>query len=41
VVHERQQRQKEAGLAARAQVLEALQVTSEKLDLAYRLVNTR
>ena len=35
-----QQRQKEAGLAARAQVLEALRVTSEKLDLAYRLINT-
>ena len=34
------QRHKEAGLAARAQVLEALRVTSEKLDLAYRLINT-
>ena len=34
------QRQKETGLAARAQVLEALRVTSEKLDLAYRLINT-
>jgi hypothetical protein len=34
------QRQREAGLAARAQVLEALRVTSEKLDLAYRLINT-
>jgi hypothetical protein len=39
-IHEWQQRQKEAGLAARAQVLEALRVTSEKLDLAYRLINT-
>jgi hypothetical protein len=39
-VYEWQQRQKEAGLAARAQVLEALRVTSEKLDLAYRLINT-
>jgi predicted hotdog family 3-hydroxylacyl-ACP dehydratase len=38
--YEWQQRQKEAGLAARAQVLEALRVTSEKLDLAYRLINT-
>jgi hypothetical protein len=34
------QRQRETGLAARAQVLEALRVTSEKLDLAYRLINT-
>jgi hypothetical protein len=38
-VHERQQRQRQVGLEARAQVLAALQVTSEKLDLAYRLVN--
>jgi uncharacterized protein HemX len=37
--HEQQQRQRRAGLEARAQVLAALQVTSEKLDLAYRLVN--
>ena len=35
-----QQREKQAGLAARAQVLEALRVTSEKLDLANRLINT-
>jgi uncharacterized iron-regulated membrane protein len=35
-----QQRQKEVGLQARAQVLEALRVTSKKLDLAYRLINT-
>jgi hypothetical protein len=34
------QRHEAAGLAARAQVLEALRVTSDKLDLAYRLVNT-
>lgn len=33
------QQQQAAGLAARAQVLEALRVTSNKLDLAYRLVN--
>jgi negative regulator of sigma E activity len=39
-LHEWQQRQKEAGLAARTQVLEALRVTSQKLDLAYRLINT-
>jgi len=39
-VYEWQQRQREAGLAARAQVLEALRVTNEKLDLAYRLINT-
>jgi len=39
-VYEWQQRQKEAGLAARAQVVEALRVTSQKLDLAYRLINT-
>jgi hypothetical protein len=35
-IHRRQQL---AGLAARNQVLEALQVTSQKLDLASRLVN--
>jgi negative regulator of sigma E activity len=39
-IHGWNQRQKETGLAARAQVLEALRVTSEKLDLAYRLINT-
>ena len=38
-VYQRQQQQRQAGLAARAQVLEALRVTSQKLDLAYRLVN--
>lgn len=39
-VHRQQQQQQlEEGLAARAQVLEALHVTSKKLDLAYRLVN--
>lgn len=35
-IHE--QRQRAAGLRARAQALEALQVTSEKLNLAYRVV---
>jgi len=34
------QRHEAEGLAARAQVIEALRVTSDKLDLAYRLVNT-
>lgn len=32
-------REREAGLRAREQVLEALQVTSEKLNLAYRVVH--
>jgi hypothetical protein len=39
VIYEWQQSRKEAGLAARAQVIEALRVTNDKLDLAYRLVN--
>lgn len=39
VTHIRQQRQEEAGLAARDKVMEALRVTSEKLDLAYEIVN--
>jgi hypothetical protein len=39
VAYEWQQSRKEAGLAARAQVIEALRVTNDKLDLAYRLVN--
>jgi hypothetical protein len=34
------QRHEAEGLAARAQVIEALRVTSDKLDLASRLVNT-
>jgi hypothetical protein len=38
-VHVWRVRQEEAGLAARDQVMEALRVTSEKLDLAYRTVN--
>jgi negative regulator of sigma E activity len=38
-VHVWHVRQEEAGLAARDQVMEALRVTSEKLDLAYRTVN--
>jgi hypothetical protein len=39
VVHQRNER--EAGELARQQVLEALQVTSEKLNLAYRVVRDR
>ena len=35
----REAREREAGLRAREQVLEALQVTSEKLNLAYRVVH--
>lgn len=38
-IHESHRRQEQAGRAASRQVLEALRVTSEKLDLAYRLVN--
>ncbi len=39
VTHLRHQHQEEAGQAARDQVMEALRVTSEKLDLAYEIVN--
>lgn len=35
-----QWKQRENGIAARDQVFEALRVTNDKLDLAYRLVNT-
>lgn len=38
VTHERQSRA-ERGLEARRQLLQALQMTSKKLDLAYRAVN--
>lgn len=38
VRHELRER-RDAGRAAREQVLEALRVTSDKLDLAYQLVN--
>jgi hypothetical protein len=34
-----QERQERAGVEAREQVLQALRVTSEKLDLAYQIVN--
>ena len=37
VVHE--YRKREQGLQARQQLIEALRVTGEKLDLAYRVVN--
>ncbi len=40
IAYQWQQRERAAGLAARAQVLEALRVTTDKLDLASRLVNT-
>jgi hypothetical protein len=35
-----QQRRELQGLQARQQLIEALRVTSQKLDLAYRIVNT-
>jgi hypothetical protein len=38
VVHRWQAQQVQDGLEARRQVMEALQVTSEKLDLAWRVV---
>ena len=39
VTHLLRERQQERGLAARDQVMEALRVTSAKLDLAYKIVN--
>lgn len=39
VAHVWREHREEAGLAARDQVMEALRVTSEKLDLAYEIVN--
>jgi hypothetical protein len=38
--HQWQARRTEQGLEARRQLLEALRVTDEKLDVAYRAVNT-
>ena len=38
--HSWQERRMERGLEARRQLIEALRVTDEKLDLAYRAVNT-
>jgi hypothetical protein len=40
-VHRAQVRHREQGLEARQQLIQALRVTSEKLDLAYRVVNDR
>jgi len=40
LVHEWQARRLEQGREARRQLIEALRVTDEKLDLAYRAVNT-
>jgi anti-sigma factor RsiW len=37
--HELLQRREERGIEAREQLIEALRVTSQKLDLAYRIVN--
>jgi hypothetical protein len=39
VVHESRARHEQQGLDARNQLIEALRVTGEKLDLAYRVVN--
>jgi|SRR5450755_3264992 hypothetical protein len=39
VTHGWQTRREQQGLAAREQLIEALRVTGEKLDLAYRVVN--
>jgi len=41
LVHQSQVRRLERGREARRQLIEALKVTDEKLDLAYRVVNTR
>ena len=40
-VQVREAREREAGMHAREQLLEALKVTSEKLNLAYRVVHDR
>jgi hypothetical protein len=39
VTHERQARRTQRGLEARRELFQALQLTSEKLDVAYRVVN--
>jgi hypothetical protein len=39
MAHDRQVRREQQGLEARNQLIEALRVTGEKLDLAYRVVN--
>jgi hypothetical protein len=38
-IHEWQAHREREGLEARAQLLDALRVTGEKLDIAYRTVN--
>jgi hypothetical protein len=40
VTHAWQQRQERRGLEARQQLIEALKVTGEKLDIAYQSVNS-
>lgn len=40
VVHEWQMQREREGLEARKQLIEALRMTSEKLDIAYRVVNS-
>jgi negative regulator of sigma E activity len=40
ITHEWRARREQAGIEARNEVIKALRVTSEKLDLAYRIVNT-
>lgn len=41
LAHQHKAQHMEAGLEARRQVMEALRVTSEKLDLAYRVVKDK
>ena len=41
IVHQHKVQHVEAGLEARRQVMEALRVTSEKLDVAYRVVKDK
>jgi hypothetical protein len=40
VLHQWQMNRKAQGLEARRQLIEALRVTSEKLDIAYQIVNS-
>jgi hypothetical protein len=39
VVHDWQTRREQQGLEARRQLIEALRLTGEKLDIAYQVVN--
>jgi hypothetical protein len=41
IIHASQVRREQQGLEARKQLIEALRVTGEKLDLAYRIVNDK